>query len=61
MDAKALIAEGYELFSKGDIEGNFDTVDDNIVFTYPGKDHPLSGVYKGKSAIMKLFMKIPIF
>ena len=59
MDAKGLIAEGYELFSKGDMKGYFDTCDDNIVFTYPGKDHPLSGVYKGKAAMMELFMKIP--
>ena len=59
MDAKALIAKGYELFSKGDMEAYFDTCDDNIVFTYPGNDHPLSGVYEGKAAMIELFMKIP--
>ena len=59
MDAKAIIAKGYELFSKGDMKAYFDTCDDNIVFTYPGNDHPLSGVYEGKAAMIELFMKIP--
>ena len=59
MDAKALIAEGYELFSKGDMEGYFDTCDDNIVFTLPGDEHPLSGIYKGKQAMLEVFAKIP--
>ena len=53
MNAKEYIANGYELFSKGDMVAYFDTIDDDIVFTMPGDSHPFSGVYKGKKAVME--------
>lgn len=59
MNAKEYIANGYELFSKGDMVAYFDTIDDDIVFTMPGDSHPFSGVYKGKKAMMEVFAKIP--
>ena len=59
MDAKEYIAKGYELFAKGDMVAYFDTIDDDIVFTFPGDSHPFSGVYKGKKAMMELLAKIP--
>tara|TARA_B100001057_G_C22402525_1_gene776517 strand:+ start:207 stop:578 length:372 start_codon:yes stop_codon:yes gene_type:complete len=59
MNAKEYIANGYELFAKGDMVAYFDTIDDDVVFTMPGNSHPFSGVYKGKKAMMELFAKIP--
>ena len=38
-----------------------DRIDDDIVWTFPGKEgvHPLSGVHKGKQAMMATMSKIP--
>ena len=62
MDVKAQTRKAYELFGKGDMETFFnDMIDDNIVWTFPGKEgvHPLSGVHKGKQAMMAAMSKIP--
>ncbi len=47
MDVKEQTRKAYELFTKGDMETFFnEMIDDNIVWTFPGKEgvHPLSGV-----------------
>jgi ketosteroid isomerase-like protein len=62
MDAKAITKKGYELFNSGDMQTFFtDIVHDDITWTFPGKEgkHPLSGVHKGKEAVMAAMSKIP--
>ena len=62
MDVKERTRKAYELFGKGDMETFFnEMIDDNIVWTFPGKEgvHPLSGVHKGKQAMMAAMSKIP--
>jgi ketosteroid isomerase-like protein len=62
MDAKAITKKGYELFNSGDMQTFFtDIVHDDITWTFPGKEgkHPLSGVHKGKEAVMATMSKIP--
>ena len=62
MDVKERTRKAYELFGKGDMETFFnEMIDDNIVWTFPGKEgvHPLSGVHKGKQAMMATMSKIP--
>ena len=62
MDAKEQTKKAYELFSSGDMETFFkDIIDDEIVWTFPGKEgvHPLSGVHRGKQAMMAAMSKIP--
>ena len=62
MDVKEQTRKAYELFGKGDMETFFnEMIDDNIVWTFPGKEgvHPLSGVHKGKQAMMGAMSKIP--
>ena len=62
MDAKAITKKGYELFNSGDMQTFFtDIVHDDITWTFPGKEgkHPLSGVHKGKEAVMTTMSKIP--
>jgi ketosteroid isomerase-like protein len=62
MDAKEITKKGYELFNSGDMQTFFtDIVHDNITWTFPGKEgkHPLSGVHKGKEAVMATMSKIP--
>ena len=62
MDVKEQTRKAYELFGKGDMETFFnEMIDDNIVWTFPGKEgvHPLSGVHKGKQAMMAAMSKIP--
>ena len=62
MDVKEQTRKAYELFTKGDMETFFnEMIDDNIVWTFPGKEgvHPLSGVHKGKQAMMATMSKIP--
>ena len=62
MDAKERTKMGYDLFNKGDMETFFkEMVDENTTWTFPGKEgvHPLSGVHKGKQAMMAAMSKIP--
>ena len=62
MDVKEQTKKAYELFGSGDMETFFnDMIDDEIVWTFPGKEgvHPLSGVHKGKQAMMAAMSKIP--
>ena len=62
MDAKERTKMGYDLFNKGDMETFFkEMVDENTTWTFPGKEgvHPLSGVHKGKQAMMATMSKIP--
>ena len=62
MDVKEQMKKAYELFNTGDMETFFnDMIDDNIVWTFPGKEgvHPLSGVHKGPEAVMAAMSKIP--
>ncbi len=62
MDAKEITKKGYELFNSGDMQTFFtDVVHDDITWTFPGKEgkHPLSGVHKGKEAVMATMSKIP--
>ena len=62
MDAKEQTKKAYELFGSGDMETFFkDIIDDEVVWTFPGKEgvHPLSGVHKGKQAMMAAMSKIP--
>jgi hypothetical protein len=62
MDAKEITKKGYELFNSGDMQTFFtDIVHDNITWTFRGKEgkHPLSGVHKGKEAVMATMSKIP--
>ena len=62
MDAKEITKKGYELFNSGDMQTFFtDIVHDDITWTFPGKEgkHPLSGVHKGKEAVMATMSKIP--
>ncbi len=62
MDIKEQMKKAYELFNTGDMETFFnDMIDDNIVWTFPGKEgvHPLSGVHKGKQAMIATMSKIP--
>tara|TARA_X000001036_G_C20200198_1_gene611177 strand:+ start:170 stop:550 length:381 start_codon:yes stop_codon:yes gene_type:complete len=62
MDAKEITKKGYELFNSGDMQTFFtDIVHDDITWTFPGKEgkHPLSGVHKGKEAVMTTMSKIP--
>ena len=62
MDVKEQTKKAYELFGSGDMEKFFkDMIDDEIVWTFPGKEgvHPLSGVHKGKQAMMAAMSKIP--
>ena len=62
MDAKTITKKGYELFNSGDMQTFFtDIVHDDITWTFPGKEgkHPLSGVHKGKEAVMAAMSKIP--
>lgn len=62
MDAKEITKKGYELFNNGDMQTFFtDIVHDDITWTFPGKEgkHPLSGVHKGKEAVMATMSKIP--
>ena len=62
MDAKEITKKGYELFNSGDMQTYFtDIVHDDITWTFPGKEgkHPLSGVHKGKEAVMATMSKIP--
>ena len=62
MDAKEITKKGYELFNSGDMQTFFtDIVHEDITWTFPGKEgkHPLSGVHKGKEAVMATMSKIP--
>ena len=62
MDVKEQTKKAYELFGSGDMGTFFnDIIDDEIVWTFPGKEgvHPLSGVHKGKQAMMAAMSKIP--
>ena len=62
MDVKEQTKKAYELFGSGDMETFFnDIIDDEIVWTFPGKEgtHPLAGVHKGKQAMMATMSKIP--
>ena len=60
MNVKEITNRGYELFGKGDMATFFnELIDDNCVWTFPGKDHPLSGEHAGKEAMMQNFAKIP--
>ena len=62
MDVKEQTRKAYELFGSGDMETFFnDIIDDEIVWTFPGKEgtHPLAGVHKGKQAMMATMSKIP--
>jgi ketosteroid isomerase-like protein len=60
MNVKEITNRGYELFGKGDMATFFnELIYDNCVWTFPGKDHPLSGAHAGKEAMMQNFAKIP--
>ena len=59
MNAKQVVAKTYELFGNGEMEAWTETIDDNIVFTLPGDEHPFSGIYKGKQAMLEVFAKSP--
>ena len=59
MNAKQVVAKTYELFGNGEMEAWIETIDENVVFTLPGDEHPLSGIYKGKQAMLEVFAKIP--
>jgi len=61
MNVKDIVKRGYELFEKGDMETFFgEIIDENCVWTFPGTKHPLSGVHKGKNAMMQNMGKIPV-
>ena len=59
MNVKQVVAKTYELFGNGEMEAWIETIDENVVFTLPGDEHPLSGIYKGKQAMLEVFAKIP--
>ena len=62
MEAKDVVKKAYEAFGKGDMETMFnDLVHDECTWTFPGEvgKHPLSGVHKGKQAMMAAMSKIP--
>ena len=62
MNAKDTVSKGYDCFNKGDIETFFnELIHDDCVWTLPGLPgkHPLSGVHKGKQAMIEGFSKIP--
>jgi ketosteroid isomerase-like protein len=62
MSVKDTIKKGYDCFNKGDMETFFnEVVHDDCVWTFPGEPgkHPLSGIHKGKQAMMEGFSKIP--
>ena len=62
MDVKEVVKKAYEALSTGDMETMFnDLVHDDCTWTFPGEvgKHPLSGIHKGKQAMMETFQKIP--
>lgn len=48
--------KGYQAFNEMKIDEAMDTIDDDIVW-HAGGDSPLSGEFKGKKAVLDLFMK----
>lgn len=48
--------KGYTAFNEGDIETAMSTISDDIVW-HGGLRGPLAGDYKGKAAVLELFMK----
>lgn len=53
---KQLIAKGYELFGKGDIDALLATYADNIEWSSPEVDNvPFSGSYHGKEEVRQFF------
>ena len=48
--------KGYQAFNEQHLEDAMDTIADEVVW-HSGGDNPLSGEYKGKQAVMELFMK----
>lgn len=60
MNAKEIAQRGYDLFNTGDMETFFgELIADDITWTFPGDNHPLSGEHHGKMAMMETMMKIP--
>ena len=48
--------KGYQAFNEQHLEDAMDTIDDDIVW-HSGGENPISGEFKGKQAVMELFMK----
>jgi ketosteroid isomerase-like protein len=48
--------KGYQAFNEQQLEDAMDTIADDVVW-HAGGDGPLAGEYKGKQAVMELFMK----
>jgi len=48
--------KGYAAFNEQDIEGAMSTMSDDIIW-HGGPRGPLAGDYKGKAAVLELFMK----
>jgi uncharacterized protein len=48
--------KGYAAFNEGDIETAMSTISDDVVW-HGGNRGPLAGDYKGKAAVLALFMK----
>jgi uncharacterized protein len=48
--------KGYQAFNEQQLEDAMDTIADEVVW-HGGGDNPLAGEFKGKQAVMELFMK----
>ena len=48
--------KGYQAFNEQNLNEAMETIDDDIVW-HAGGDNPIAGEYKGKQAVMELFMK----
>jgi uncharacterized protein len=48
--------KGYAAFDAGDLDGAMADYDDSVEFVLPGNS-TLSGTYRGKDGVMKLFVK----
>lgn len=48
--------KGYTAFNEAQLDDAMETIDDDIVW-HQGGENPISGEYKGKKAVLELFMK----
>ena len=48
--------KGYQAFNEQHLEDAMETIDDDVLW-HVGGDGPLAGEYKGKQAVMELFMR----
>ena len=53
-----IVKDGYAAFGRGDVQGMFATLAEDIEWIVPGEGFPLAGTYRGHAGVADFYQKI---